>query len=147
MVKPSTAAAIAITVWNRLVKEKRDINVYHHANRSAHIISYNNSLACGIRPVQTDDYLHISVVSGPGYLKHFCILDMPAFMDFKFTPMGEATLMHQGSRTLLRIPPGPPTWELKMTVPRLSSVNRSLTGEYITVADDGQWPDELSEET
>lgn len=142
MVKPSTAAAIDITVRNRLVKEKRDINVYHHANRSAHIISSNSSLTRGIKPTETDDYLHISVVSGPGHLGHYCVLDLPAFLDFKFSLIGEATLLHRGQRTLLRIPPGPPTWELKMTIPGQSPLIRSLTEDTITVADDGQWPDE-----
>ncbi len=147
MVKPSAAAAIDITVQNRLVKEKRDINVYHHANRSAHIISSNSSLTRGIKPAEADDYLHISVVSGPGHLRHYCVLDLPAFLDFRFSLIGEATLLHQGGRTLLRIPPGPPTWELKMTIPSQSPFIRPRTEDYITVADDDQWPAQSPGET
>lgn len=134
---------IDITVWNKLIKEKRDINMYHHSNKSAHIISCNSSLTRGIKPMEENDYLHISVGRGPGYLKHYCILNLPSFLDFRFSITGEAILIHSGERTLLQIPPGPPTWELKMTIPSRLSSGDTLNGNYITIGDDDELPDSL----
>ena len=132
---------VDITVRNKLTKEKRDINVYHHFNRSAHIVSCNSTITRGIKPVQEDDYLHISVVSGPGIFKEHCVLDLPAFVNFKFSLSGEVILIHSGGRTLLRIPPGLPLWELKMTVPEGLSTTSSFSKDYVTVANDEEWPE------
>jgi hypothetical protein len=135
-----------ITVWNKLIKERRDINVYHHSRNSAHIISSNSSVTRGIMSKEADDFLHISVVSGPGYLKNYCILDVPSFLDFKFSLAGEVILFHMGERTLLKIPPGPPIWQLKMIIPKHSSFIDSLNGNYITIGDADQWPNSLDED-
>ena len=85
---------VDLTICNRLIKERRDLNVYHHSKRSSHIISCNNSLTRPVKPVEADDYLHISVARGPGYLTDYCVLDLPAFMDFKISLTGEATVFH-----------------------------------------------------
>lgn len=126
---------VDITVWNKLIKEKRDINVYHHSNKSSHILSCNSSLTRDIKTKEENDYLHISVGRGPGYLKYYCFLDLPSFLDFRFSLTGEAILTHSGERTLLQIPPGPPTWELKMTIPNRLSSGDTLNGNYITISD------------
>jgi hypothetical protein len=132
---------VNITVWNKLIKEKKYVNVYHHSNRRAYIISYNNSLTRDIKPIEEDDYLHISVVSGPGSFSTDCVLNLPSFMDFKFWASGEVALFHSGKRTLLKIPPGPPTWELKMTMPKLSPTFAPMNGDHITISSDDEWPD------
>jgi hypothetical protein len=132
---------IDITIRNKLIKEKRDINVYHHTNQSAHIISSNSSIKRGIKTVEENDYLHISVDRGRGHLKADCILDLPSFADFRFSLPGEVTLVHSGERTLLKIPPGPPLWELKMTIPKRSSAVDSLIEDHITIGDIDEWPD------
>ncbi len=137
----SMTKQIDITVRNKLIKEKRDVNVYHHSNRSAHILSCNSTLTRRIKPVEADDYLHISVVSGPGHLKNDCVLDLPSFVDFRFSLPGEITLVHSGERTLLRIPPGPPIWELKMTIPKQLSSRDSINSDHITIGDDEEWLD------
>jgi hypothetical protein len=143
----NTAKQVDITIRNRLTNDKRDVNVYHHFNRSSHIISYNSSITRGIKMLKENDYLHISVVSGPGHLKNYCILDLPSFVDFKFSLTGEeVTLVHSGERMLLRIPPGPPIWQLKMIIPKHSSIIDSLNGDYITIGDADQWPDSLNGE-
>ncbi len=110
---------ITITVENKLIKEKRDINVYHHSTRSAHIISHNSSITLPLRIVGEGDYLHISVVSGPGSLWKDCLIDLPSWANFEFASEGKLTLTHSDDpkRTLLKIPPGPPAWQLKMTRP------------------------------
>ena len=110
---------IAITVENKLIKEKRDINVYHHSTRSAHIISHNSSITLPLKTVEKDDYLHISVVSGPGSLWKDCLIGLPSWANFEFASEGKLTLTHSDDpkRTLLKIPPGPPAWQLKMTRP------------------------------
>lgn len=143
----NTTKQVDITIRNKLIKEKRDVNVYHHCNRSSHIISCNSSIKRGIKTVDENDYLHISVASGPGHLKNHCVLDIPSFVDFKFSLNGEEiTLVHAGERMLLRVPPGPPVWQLKMTIPsRLSDINL-ITGEQVIVKDADEWPGSLNGE-
>jgi len=106
---------IQVTVENKLVKEKRDLNVYRNFKRSAHMISHNSSITLPLRPVLDDDYLHISVVAGPGQLEHKSIINLPAWADFEFSFEGKITVSHSGNRTVLNVPPGPPLWQLKMT--------------------------------
>lgn len=106
-----------ISVQNKLITEKRDINVYHRSTRSAHIISFNNSFTLPFKIAGETDYLHISAVSGPGRLKNNCWIDLPSWADFEFSSEGRVTLTHAGERTLLKIPPGLPTWQLRITKP------------------------------
>ena len=110
-----------VTVENKLIKEKRDINVYHQSTRSAHIISRSSSITLPLRPIADDDYLHISVVSGPGHLWKDCVIDLPSWVNFEFSLEGKAVISHMNDRTFLKIPPGPPTWQLKMTRPNNST--------------------------
>lgn len=135
MTKDIPIKRMDITIHNRLIKEKRDINVYHHSLQSAHIVSANSSLTRSIEPAANDDFLHISPVVGPGRLKNWCILDMPCFINFNFTPAGEVNLEHCGERTLIRIPPGLPTWELKMTIPDRLPPADSINGSHVTIGD------------
>lgn len=106
-----------ITVKNKLIREKRDINVYHQATRSAHIISRNSSITLPLMTSQEEDYLHISVISGPGNLWKNCLIDLPSWADFEFSSEGKMAVTHSGDRMVLNIPPGPPTWQLKITKP------------------------------
>ncbi|MGD2092011.1 MAG: hypothetical protein PVH61_37925 [Candidatus Aminicenantes bacterium] len=137
---------IEITVENKLLAEKRDLNVYHHSTQSAHIISHNSSITL---PLVTNgegekDYLDISVVKGPGYLERYCLIDIPAWADFDFTSKESVTgisLTHShdldGARTLLKIPPGPPAWELKITRPTRPATKGQFTkkGDYVVIGD------------
>ena len=106
---------IKITVENKLIIEKRDLNVYHHSTRSAHMISYSSSIMLLLRPISDNDYLYISVVGGPGPLERKCLVNLPSWLDFDFSSKENLTLTHTGDRTFLKIPPGLPTWQLKMT--------------------------------
>jgi hypothetical protein len=108
---------IGITIENKLRKEKRGINVYHHATRSAHIVSYDSSITIPFETDREDDYLHISMVSGPGNLWKDCLADLPTWADFELSAEGKVTLNHSEKRTLVKIPAGPPTWQLKITRP------------------------------
>jgi hypothetical protein len=127
---------VSITVENKLINEKRDINVYHHSTRSAHIISYNSSITLPLRTVGEDDYLHISVVSGPGNLWKDCLIGLPSWANFEFATEAKITLTHSNDtkRTLLKIPPGPPTWQLKMTRPN-GCTKKDNIEDNVTVGD------------
>jgi hypothetical protein len=127
------AKEINITVENKLVMEKRDMNVYHHSTRSAHMISHNSIITLPLRPVIEDDYLHVSIVSGPGHLENNSVVSLPSWMDFEFSPGGNVTVIHSGDRTILKIPPGPPVWQLKMT--RSSSIS-DQPPDRVTIGDD-----------
>jgi hypothetical protein len=125
-----------ITVENKLVKDKRGINVYHHSTRSAHLISHNSSITLPLGDVGKDDYLHISLVSGPGNLWKDCVINLPSWADFEFSSEGKMTLTHRGYRTILTIPPGPPTWQLKITRPNGTLIAKAPQAvDNVTVSD------------
>jgi hypothetical protein len=128
------AKEINVTIENKLVLEKRDMNVYHHSTRSAHLISHNNSITLPLRPSLEEDYLHISVVSGPGHLINKSVLNLPAWADFEFSSEGKIKVVHSDDRTLLKIPPGPSTWQLRMTRSITSIIDRAV--DRVTVGDD-----------
>ena len=122
---------INITVLNKIITEKRDLNVYHHSKRSAYIISHGNSITIPLGTIEDGDYLHLSIVSGPGRLENDCWLDIPSWCDLTVSSLGNGDLIHSGDRTLLRIPPGPPVWQLKIT--RSSGYVHPPIEDYITI--------------
>lgn len=127
------AKDIKITVENKLVAEKRDMNVYHNSTRSAHMISYNSSVTLPLKPVIEDDYLHVSVVIGPGHLENTSVVNLPSWADFEFSSEKNVTITHSGERTLLKIPPGLPMWQLRITRP-ISRIDSST--DHVTIGDD-----------
>jgi hypothetical protein len=118
------AKGISITIQNKLTLEKRDMTVYHHASRSAHMISHNSSVTLTLEPDIEEDYLHVSIVSGPGHLQGHCFITLPLWIDFELTAASDAAISHSNNRTVLKIPPGPPVWQLKMTQSFNKSNNR-----------------------
>lgn len=135
--------AFDITVENKLVTGKRDINVYHHATRSAHIISHNSSITLPLGTNGQNDYLHISVVKGPGDLGSDCLINLPSWVDFELISKESITgmtLNHShssgGDTIWLKIPPGPPAWDLKITNPITLSSSRQLPAvNKLTIGD------------
>jgi hypothetical protein len=133
---------IDITIKNKLTVGERDIHVFHYSTRSAHIISHNSSITLPLRNSNEKDYLYISVVKGPGYLWTSCVIGLPTWVDFDFFSEGNLTITHSGAakQTLLKIPPGPPTWELKITSPvGLSSIGQltAVHVESVIISDNG----------
>ncbi|UCH97611.1 MAG: hypothetical protein JSV88_12395 [Candidatus Aminicenantes bacterium] len=133
---------IDITIENKLAAGERDLNVFHYSTRSAHIISHNSSVTLPLRDAGENDYLDISVVRGPGYLWMTCVISLPWWIDFDFSSEGKLAVTHSGDRKriLLKIPPGPPTWELNITRPTgLSSIGTltAVQAENITISDNG----------
>ncbi len=136
---------IEITVENKLITEKRDLNLYHYSTQSAHIISHNSSITLPLGSNGDKDYLHISVVKGPGYLEKYCLIDIPSWADFDFTSKESVTAISithshdpDGARTVLKIPPGPPAWELKITRPTSLDSNGQFTKkkDYVVIGDE-----------
>ncbi len=124
---------INIVIENKLIMEKRDVNLYHQSMRRAYMIGSNSTIDVSLRSVLEEDYLHISVVSGPGPLAQKCVINIPSWADFEFSSEGNLTATHSGDRTLLKIPPGPATWQLKITLPVTSLVNRQ--SDRVIIAD------------
>ncbi len=106
-----------ITVENKLIAEKRDINIYHHSSRGAHLISYDRSLEIYLKTDIENDYLHISVVSGPGHLKNRSVVNLPSWANFEFFLDGKVTINHANNRILVVIPPGLPEWQVRVIRP------------------------------
>ena len=127
---------INITIENQLSIEERDMNVYHHARKSAHMISHNSSITLPLMPLVANDYIYISLVSGPGHIKHKCFVNLPSWLDFEFLAAdGKVRVTRSGQRTLVKIPPGQPGWELKLT--RSSSLF-SRRRARVTICEDPQ---------
>ncbi len=124
---------INITIENKLLTDKRAMNVYHHSTRSAHMISHNSAITIPLKSVVDDDYLHISIVSGPGKLKNNSVVNLPAWSDFEFSSVGDVKLIHSGERTLLKIPPGLSGWQLKMT---RAAYRPDIVTDNITISDE-----------
>ncbi|MCP5049436.1 MAG: hypothetical protein GY940_19860 [bacterium] len=124
-----------IKVENKLTADKRGINIYHYATKDAYLISHNSSITLPLRGIEEEDYLHISIVRGPGHLWKHCWVHLPSWADFEFSSEGTVTLTHYNDRTLLKIPPGPPTWQLKMTRP---SGSRSVRIHDNIIIKDGE---------
>ncbi len=121
---------IMIKIENKLVIEKRDMTVYHHGTRSAHMISYNSSITLPLKSTESHDYLYFSIVSGPGSMEHCSVVDLPSWLNFEFLTEGKLLVQHSDGRTLLRIPPGLPGWQLKLTR-STSGSEKSSDGVYI----------------
>lgn len=122
-----------ITVENRLLVEKRAVSVYHHASRGAHLISPNGSVMLPLKPDADEDYLHISVPRGPGGLRNDCMLDIPSGLDFEFAGEGKVVITHKGGRVLVKIPAGPPVWQLKLTRPMEIPQGASSDGSNLRI--------------
>jgi hypothetical protein len=124
---------IEMTVQNKLVTEKRALNVYHHSTRSAYMISHGNSITIPLGTVEDGDYLYLSTVSGPGSMEKNCWIEIPSWCDFTVSGLGNGDLTHSGYRTLLKIPPGPPVWQLKIIQP--SGHMNAPIEDYIIIGD------------
>ena len=120
-------------IENKLVIEKRDMNIYHHSTRSAHMISYNSSITLPLNTTETHDYLYFSIVCGPGSMEHRSVVNLPAWLNFEFLSEGKLIVQHAEDRTLLRIPPGLPGWQLKLT--RSPSYNKK-NADYVHVSEE-----------
>ncbi len=105
-----------ITVHNKLSMAKRDINVYHNSKRSAHMIGHDGSVTIPLRPAAEDDFLHISIVSGPGSLENTNVVNLPAWADFEYTGENNFILCHSHTddRIIVKIPPGTPQWQMRV---------------------------------
>ncbi|MCP4149968.1 MAG: hypothetical protein GY757_19635 [bacterium] len=127
------AKKISVIVENKLFREKRDMTVYHHFSKSSHMISADSSLTIPFRTAPGDDYLHISVVMGPGRLEENGVIMVPSWADFEFTFDGNVILTRSGDRTMLKLPPGIPAWQLKLTHSSSHSVAKPT--DRITICD------------
>ena len=111
------ARDVSLVVENRLVAEKRDINVYHSKSATAHMISFDSSVKVSLGLGVEGDYLHVSVVSGPGRLQLETWVQLPGWLDFEYSGEGNIAVARSGGRIHIKIPPGLPGWSVKMTRP------------------------------
>ena len=124
---------INITIENKLIIEKRGMNVYHHSTKGVHLIDYNRSVTVPLQSVIKNDYLYISLVCGPGKLERQNVVDMPAWMNYEFLSEGKFSAIHQDDRIILTVPAGLPEWKLKLTRP--ASQSKSCA-DRVTIRDD-----------
>ena len=134
---------INVTIHNKLEMEKRDINIYHHSAKSAHIISHNSDITLPFKLIAAGDYLDISLVGRPDHLNCKSIIDLPAWANFEFSSEGKVAICHNEDRTLLKIPPGPPLWQLKITLSSQDNgryswniPGRAQRLDYVIIGDD-----------
>ncbi len=98
------------------------------------MISFDSSITLPLKPIIEDDYLYISIVNGPGPLEGKYVANLPSWADFEFSSRGDVTVAHSGDRTLLKIPPGPAVWQLKVT--RSLTSLTDLSSDRVTIGGD-----------
>jgi hypothetical protein len=125
---------INIKIKNKLESERRDMNVYHCSTRSAHMISYNSSITIPLRPILENDYLNISLVIEAGPLENKSFVNLPSWLNFEYFSKNHFKIIHSGGRTILKIPPGHPTWKLKMV--RSNEELSNKLSDHIIVGED-----------
>jgi len=121
-----------IQFCNNLIIEKRDMNVYHHNDKSIHLISHGNSIKIPLQSTNQKDYIHLSVAVGPGYMERENIVDLPSWLNYEFLSEGRFAAYRSDHRTLLKIPAGLPEWKLKLTLSQLPG--KSAQGR-VTISD------------
>ncbi len=129
-------AGFDIVINNKLTIQRRDIHVYHCASRSAHIISYNSSITLPLHTTDGKDYLGISMAGVAGGLRNNCVIDLPAWIEVEIYLEGKLTISHRDRRTLLKIPPGSPAWELRLTRPAGLTAISPHAGDLVTIGDE-----------
>lgn len=113
----SDETGIELKIHNKMIAEKRDLNIYHNHDRGAYMISRNNYVKLKLNGIDDNDYLHISIVSGPGAMTKDCWVNLPSWCFCSFSGMCNADICNSGERIMVRIPPGPPVWQLKISNP------------------------------
>lgn len=108
---------INIIIENKLLLEKRGLNVYHRADRGIHLISGGSSYTVSLNPRDETDYINLSVAIGPGYMEQSNVIDLPSWLNYEFLSEGKLVVKHDGGRNRLTIPAGLPEWKLKLTLP------------------------------
>ena len=143
----------SIDVENKFRKGRRGIIVYDSSEKQDWILPWKNNgqgtkLKKFMLPADSgkdDDYLNIAVAPGGGKLGRSKIV-LPANIPFTFIPGGidSITIIPSGDRVYIKIPEGPPTWQLKIMKP--SEPIGYLMGDdstppensgNVTVGDDG----------
>lgn len=128
------ASVINITIRNRFIFEKRDLNVYHHYEKKAHFIGSSGVVTAALASAQDGDYLHISVVSGPGNLKYRNLINLPSWTDFEFYCEKTVIVSHIRDRIIVKIPEGAPPWQLRLTRSPCASPLRN--SDFVTIGDE-----------
>jgi hypothetical protein len=128
--------ACDITVENKLITDKRALSVYHQTapTGSAHIISHGSSITFALKQAEENESLHVSVIRGPGDSCKDYYINLPSWIDFEFSQEGKVALAHSGGRVILRIPPGPPVWQLRII--RSAGDHEAPAGDSIIISDD-----------
>lgn len=139
-----------VTVENKFTRGKRGIIVYNSSEQKDCIIPFkengkNNSRKKFDLPTGSkgNNYLVISLTPRPVNLTTTCKIDLPSTVPFTFIPVGTQSIKitPSGKRTTLKIPGGPPTWQLKIDNPLKSMLtNRPMVeeggGNNVTVGED-----------
>lgn len=124
---------VEISVENRLTVEQRDLHVYHHSSRSAHIISRSSSIVLTLTMAGRLDYLHISPGRGGGSGWKQCWVRLPSWLDFELSSDRGVTLRRSGGQTVLNIPPARSAWQLRIIPPAGLSGSDPLKGSRVTI--------------
>lgn len=106
-----------ILVENNMIIERREINIYHHSRTRTFLHNYDNAVAIDLKSTDEFDYIHLSIVKGPWNLQNECLIKFPDKLDLELSTNNLHGCIHfiqSGHKTLLKIPPGSPNWEVKI---------------------------------
>ncbi len=129
-----------VVINNLVLREKREISVYHHGTRGAHLISPNSSVKLPLRMESKGDYLHISPVMGPGFILSRWVVCFPGFLTFECDIDRKLSVRQGPGETCIKIPPGAPNWHVKVMLPPGTARGNGLVNVTVTEFDDDVEP-------
>ena len=110
--------AVSIMIKNKLIREKKDLAVYHHASKSAHIVNCNSSIYINLSKRLTTDYLHLTQITGNEQFTADCYLSLPSWLDYTVESDKKLEATQHGGHTVLRLPSGFDQWKIKISTPK-----------------------------
>jgi hypothetical protein len=125
-------------IENLLKFEKREIKVSHHSAAKEVTLGYEVSTSnnFGLLPAG-GDHLLVEIV-GAGALNRNCWVKLPKKGNVMFIPEENQYIecINTNEDIFMKIPPGPPTWKLKITRPSGLSVPGKPIEDNVTISDD-----------
>lgn len=126
---------IEIKFDNKLLIEKRDLNIYHRKNKGTHLISYGSSVKIPLQIMSEGDYVNLSVAVGPGYMERQNTVELPYWLNYEVLSEGRIGATHTGGRIRLKFPAGLPEWTLKLS---LSKSHNEHSEGRVVISDENE---------
>lgn len=102
-----------MVILNRMMKSKADLAVYHHADKSAHIVTYSEAIEVSLTDTR-GDYIELSQISGSGPLPEESVIRFPDWLGYRIQVSKKVEVVHQDGQVVLSLVPGMERWHIKV---------------------------------